>query len=180
MRAGKTVYSNFPLKGAVPYHDPLEVLGRVKNALILMDEAGLLLDQLKMFDMPYEIFYELRQHRKDGVDMLTSAQSIFDVAYPFRRLIQFENRIRLKIGKFVQVVVRDPQPAGDQFGKRLWFLNDWVFKIYRTEFKVKPPAYLGITGDGEEQIPVEYELSEREERYLLDLVRNVHPDMRAA
>lgn len=181
MRAGKTVYSNFPLKGAIPYHDPLQVLGRVKNALILMDEAGLLLDQLKMFDMPYQIFYELRQHRKDGVDLLTSAQSIFDVAYPFRRLIQFENRIKMKIWRFVQVIVRDPQPAGDQFGKRLWFLDDNTFKMYRTEFKVKPPEYLGIVHDEEgEKIEPNYDLSEREEAFLRDLINNVHPSMRRA
>lgn len=148
MEAGKTVYSNFPLKGAIPYFDPLEVLGRVKNALILMDEAGLLLDQLKMFDMPYEIFYELRQHRKDGVDLLVSAQSILDVAYVFRRLIQFENRITSKIWRFVQVDIRDPQQGGGKYGKQLWFLSDWVFKVYRTEYKVKPPAYLGLDLDG--------------------------------
>lgn len=184
MREGKTVFSNFPLKGAIPYHDPLSVLGRVKNALILMDEAGLLLDQLKMFEMPYEIFYELRQHRKDGVDLLTSAQSIFDVAYPFRRLIQYENRIRMKIGRIVQVIQRDPQPAGENYGKRLWYLNDWVFKIYRTEFKVKPPAYLGIGYDEHEDLSATtYEptvLSSKEEAYLRDLILNVHPSMRAA
>lgn len=182
MREGKTVYSNFPLKGAIPYHDPLSVLGRVKNALILMDETGLLLDQLKMFEMPYEIFYELRQHRKDGVDLLASAQSIFDVAYPFRRLIQFENRIRMKIGRFVQVIVRDPQPAGEAYGKRLWYLNDWVFKIYRTEFKVKPPAYLGIGFEEHEDLSsstYEPKLSKKEEAFLRDLIMNVHPSMRA-
>lgn len=179
---GKTVYSNFPLKGAIPYHDPLTVLGRVKNALIVMDEAGLLMDQLKMFDMPYEIWYELRQHRKDGVDLLTTAQSIFDVAYPFRRLIQFEHRIKLKIGRFVQVIVRDPQPAGDKFGKRLWYLDNHTFSIYRTDFKVKPPAYLGIQHDMMELIDVNgYDpdnLGRLEGDYLRDLILNIHPDYR--
>ncbi|NOU81544.1 hypothetical protein GC101_22025 [Paenibacillus sp. LMG 31459] len=152
-RQGKIVYSNLPLKGAIPYHDPLQVLGRVKNALILMDEAGILLDGLQMYNMPYEIFYELRQHRKDGVDLLMTAQSILDIAYPFRRLIQFENRITTKLGKYVQVSVKDPQPAGQVFGKRLWVLNKWVFDVYRTEFKVKPPEYLGIGAVDQEDMP---------------------------
>jgi hypothetical protein len=147
MMQGKTVYANFPLKGAIPYFEPLEVLGRVKNSLILMDEAGLLLDQMKMFDMPYEVFYELRQHRKDGVDLLTSAQSILDIAYPFRRLIQFEHRIQMKLGRFVQVFCRDPQPGGATYSKTIWYLSDWVFKVYRTDYKVKPPEYLGVYGD---------------------------------
>lgn len=153
MREGKVVYSNFPIKGAIPYHDPMQVLGRVKNALILMDEAGILLDGMQMYNMPYSVFYELRQHRKDGVDLLLTAQSILDIAYPFRRLIQFENRITLKLGNFVQVTVKDPQPSGQIFGKRLWHLSNWVFDIYRTEFKVKPPEYLGLAGINEEAMP---------------------------
>lgn len=149
MREGRTVYTNFPLKGAIPYHDLVEVLFTVKNALIIVDEAGLILDQLKMFEMPYELFYALRQHRKDGLDLYLSAQSLLDIAYVFRRLIQFENRITMKLGRFIYVSVRDPQPAGSQFGKRILYLSDWVFKIYRTEFKVKPPEYLGMNANGE-------------------------------
>lgn len=154
MREGKVVYSNFPLKGAIPYFDPLQVLGRVKNALIVMDEAGILLDGLRMYDMPYEVFYELRQHRKDGVDLLMSAQSILDIAYPFRRLIQYENRITMKLGNFVQVAIKDPQPGGTVFGKRIWHLSKWVFDVYRTDFKVKPPEYLGLAGIDEDEWPI--------------------------
>lgn len=172
MREGKVVYSNVPLKGAIPYHDPMQVLGRVKNALILMDEAGLLLDGMQMYNMPYEIFYELRQHRKDGVDLLLTAQSILDIAYPFRRLIQFENRISMKLGKFVQVSVKDPQPAGQIFGKRMWYLSDWVFKVYRTEFKVKPPEYLGIGSIDEEDMPdINYMDWEKEHHHIKELMK---------
>lgn len=173
MREGKVVYSNFPIKGAIPYHDPMQVLGRVKNALILMDEAGILLDGMQMYNMPYSVFYELRQHRKDGVDLLLTAQSILDIAYPFRRLIQFENRITMKLGNFVQVAVKDPQPAGQIFGKRLWHLSSWVFDIYRTEFKVKPPEYLGLAGIDEEALPDINEWRyEREMEYVRKLLES--------
>lgn len=175
MREGKVVYSNVPLKGAIPYHDPLQVLGKVKNALILMDEAGLLLDSMKMYDMPYEVFYELRQHRKDGVDLLLTAQSILDIAYPFRRLIQFENRISMKLGKVVQVTVKDPQPAGQIFGKRLWVLSNWVFKIYSTEFKVKPPEYLGIGGFDEDELPEAKYLDYEKEHYHIKELLKKYP-----
>ncbi|SFF49384.1 Zonular occludens toxin (Zot) [Paenibacillus algorifonticola] len=172
MREGKVVYSNFPLKGAIPYHDPLQVLGRVKNALIVMDEAGILLDGLQMYNMPYEVFYELRQHRKDGVDLLLTAQSILDIAYPFRRLIQFENRITMKLANFVQVSVKDPQPAGQIFGKRLWYLNKWIFDVYRTDFKVKTPDYLGLNGliDAEDMPEPDYEKWRREYEVLKQLM----------
>lgn len=179
MREGKVVYSNFPLKGAIPYHEPLEVLGRVKNCLIIMDEAGLLLDGLKLFDFPYEIFYELRQHRKDGVDLLMTAQNILDIAFPFRRLIQFENRITMKIGPFVQVSVKDPQVRTD-FGKRLWFLSPKIFQVYRSYYKVKPPEYLGL-GHGLDQDledlydQVRQRNSEYEMQILRDLIMDVPP-----
>lgn len=170
MREGKTVYSNFPIRGAIPYHDPLQVLGRVSNALILLDEAGIHLDGLQMYNMPYEIFYELRQHRKDGVDLLLTAQSILDIAYPFRRLIQFENRITMKLGRFVQVQVRDPQPGGAVYGKRIWYLADWVFKIYRTEYKVKPPEYFGMSLDDEDEIMIpEYMKAEEDRNFVQSL-----------
>lgn len=175
MREGKTVYSNFPIKGAIPYHDPLQVLGRVSNALILLDEAGIHLDGLQMYNMPYEIFYELRQHRKDGVDLLLTAQSILDIAYPFRRLIQFENRITMKLGRFVQVQVRDPQPGGAVYGKRIWYLADWVFKIYRTEFKVRPPEYFGMSMDDEDEIIIpEYTAAEEDRHFVHSLAGVIH------
>jgi hypothetical protein len=151
----------------------MQVLGRVKNALIVMDEAGILLDGLQMYNMPYEIFYELRQHRKDGVDLLLSAQSILDIAYPFRRLIQFEHRIIMKLGKFVQVATKDPQPAGQTFGKHIWLLNDWVFKIYRTEFKVKPPEYFDMSAIDQEDMPVPLNLRyEQEQDFMRSFYEN--------
>lgn len=168
MQQGKTVYSNLPIKGALPYHEPLEVLGHVKNALIVMDEAGLLLDSLKLYDFPYQIFYELRQHRKDGVDLLMTAQSILDIAYPFRRLIQFENRIHFKMGPFVQVQVRDPQPSGQVFGKRTWYLSKWVFDIYRTEFKVAPPDYLGLNNPLDNEAYVQTYMRYEKERLAME------------
>lgn len=167
MREGKTVYSNFPLKGAIPYNDPMEVLGRVKNALILMDEAGILLDIMKVWEMPYEIFYELRQHRKDGVDLLLSAQDISDIGVQFRRLIQFEYRILMKIWKFAQVACLNPK-TGASYNKSIWVLSDWVFKIYRSYYKVKPPEYLGVN-----QTDLDFDVSALENRPRSDYFNNL-------
>lgn len=167
MREGKTVYSNFPLKGAIPYNDPMEVLGRVKNALILMDEAGILLDIMKVWEMPYEIFYELRQHRKDGVDLLLSAQDISDIGVQFRRLIQFEYRILMKIWKFAQVACLNPK-TGASYNKSIWVLSDWVFKIYRSYYKVKPPEYLGVN-----QTDLDFDVSALESRPRCDYFNNL-------
>lgn len=97
--AGKKVYANFPLQGAEYYYDIFKLLGKVKNALIVCDEMGIMFDQLKMYDVPNHVWMELRQHRKDAVNILGTAQSINDIAYPVRRLIQFEYNIYFKAYK---------------------------------------------------------------------------------
>jgi hypothetical protein len=133
---GKTVYANYPLKGAIYYNDVFELLGNVNNALIVVDEMGIVFDQLRMYDVPDHTWMELRQHRKDGVNILGTAQSILDIAYPMRRLIQFEWNIYFKAWRFVAVTCRNPQPYGDRYGKYLWYLNKKIFSLYDTRHKV--------------------------------------------
>lgn len=140
MKKGKKVYSNFPLKGAEYTSDPISLLGKVENALIVIDEMGIVFDQLDMYSLPKHVWMELRQHRKDGVDILGTAQSMFDIAYPLRRLIQFEWNIFFKMGKLVVVSSRNPQRGGDQYGKRYWWLNSKVFEQYDTYHKVHEDA----------------------------------------
>lgn len=136
MKQGKKVYANYPLKGAEYVADPVELLGNVQNALIIVDEMGIIFDQLTMYELPKTVWMELRQHRKDGVDILGTAQSMYDIAYPMRRLIQFEWNIYFKFGKFVSVTCRNPQKGGDNYGRRLWHLNKKVFEQYDTYHKV--------------------------------------------
>lgn len=136
MKKGKKVYANYPLQGAEYFADILQVLGKVENALIVVDEAGIVFDQLTMYSMPQQTWMELRQHRKDGVDLLLTAQSMHDVAYPLRRLIQFEYNIFFKFDRFVTVTCRNPQRGGDNYGKRLWYLSPSLFGKYDTKHKV--------------------------------------------
>ncbi|MGL4338708.1 MAG: zonular occludens toxin domain-containing protein [Turicibacter sp.] len=136
MYRGKTVYSNIRIKGAIFVSDPRTLLGKVENALIIFDEMGIIFDQLTMHNIPHDVWIELRQHRKDGVDILGTAQSILDIAYPMRRLIQFEYNIFMKFWRFSIVHVRTPQARGQDFGKRVWFLSKKVFSAYDTNQKV--------------------------------------------
>ena len=136
MQKGKKVYANYPLKGAEFVEDVFPLLGNVKNALIIVDEAGIVFDQLRMYQVPSWIWMELRQHRHDGVDLLLTAQSILDIAYPMRRLIQFEWNIYFKMWRFVSVLCRNPQPRGDSYGKRLWYISPKVYDLYSTHYKV--------------------------------------------
>lgn len=138
MANGKTVYSNFHIKGAIYVRDPRELLGRpdIKNALIICDEMGILFDQLTMYSIDHNVWVELRQHRKDGIDILGTAQSIHDIAYPMRRLIQFEYNIYMKLFRFAIANCRNPQPRGEGYGKRIYYLSKRVFDSYDTNQKV--------------------------------------------
>jgi Zonular occludens toxin (Zot). len=149
MKNGRRVYANFRMKNLgslerlyTHYNDPLEVLGKVKNALILMSEVGILLDQLNMWEVPYEVWVELRQHRKDGVNIIADAQDISDVAYTFRRLIQFQYHIyaKYRITKNIfitKVRVFNPQPKGDDYGRRFWISDIRLFDYYDTNYKLE-------------------------------------------
>ena len=147
MKKGKKVYANFPLHGAEYTNDPVALLGNVKDALIVVDEMGIIFDQLTMYEMPKHVWMELRQHRKDGVDLLGTAQSLHDIAYPMRRLIQFEWNIYFKMGRFVSVTCRVPQKNGDSYGKRIWHLNKKVFEKYDTYHKVNEDATEKLGGE---------------------------------
>lgn len=159
--SGKMVYSNFKMQNLpnpelyMHYNDPLEVLGKVDNALILMSEVGILLDSHKIWDLPHEVWDELRQHRKDGVNIICDAQSMDDTASKFRRLIQFQYHIYMKMtlpsitgigyrdekGKwkvtFQLARVRNPQRGGQDFGRRYWIFNPKYFHYYDTNYKLE-------------------------------------------
>lgn len=176
MRSGKPVFANFKMQNLgkmerlyTHYNDPLEVLGQVKNALILMSEVGILLDQMKMWEIPHETWIELRQHRKDGVNIIADAQSTSDVAYTFRKLIQFQYHIygKYKLSKNVfltKVRVFNPQPKGDDYGRRFWVNNVGLFKYYDTNYKLERNESLYDIGQRLIQSPYAIKLQEENRR----------------
>lgn len=155
MDAGKPVYANFRMHNLrrpelyTHFNDPLEVLGKVSNALILMSEVGILLDQMRMYQIDPLVWDELRQHRKDGVNIIADAQSMGDVSYMFRRLIQFQYHIYSKMKVFpstrltphgltLQLVrVFNPQPKGADYGRRYWKHDTSYFQFYDTNYKLE-------------------------------------------
>lgn len=170
MKKGKKVYANYPLEGAEYFVDPLEVMGKVSNALIVIDEAGVVFDQLRMYDMPVQTWMELRQHRKDGVDLLMTAQNLSDVAYPLRKLIQFEHNIFMKFGRMVIVNCRTPQRGGDQYGKRLWWISKAVFGKYDTNHKVALEKRAQETTEQAMSSEKFLAYRENQEKMLLDII----------
>jgi len=157
---GKTIWTNFDMYDmpnpdkVIKYNDPLEPLTEARNSLILMSEVGILLSTQKMYKIPEEIWDEFKQHRKDGNNIMADAQSISDVAYMFRNLIQYQYHIYSRMRFFKQkkksdeefdkylfnlllVRVFNPQPKGMDYGRRYWTYNPKYFDHYATEYKLE-------------------------------------------
>jgi hypothetical protein len=90
MQKGKKVYANYKVEGA-EYFKELSDVRHVKNALILIDEAGIYLPAQAWRDIPFEFIRQIRQHRHDGLDMWYTAQDMQDVAPYLRRITQFQH-----------------------------------------------------------------------------------------
>lgn len=158
--AGKTVWTNFDMFNmpnpdkVIKYNDPLEPLENAENSLILMSEVGILLSTQKMYKIPEEVWDNFKQHRKDGNNIIADAQSMSDVAYMFRNLIQYQYHIYSRTRMFKQrkkspeefdrylinlllVRVFNPQPKGMDYGRRYWTYNPKYFDHYDTAYKLE-------------------------------------------
>lgn len=136
------------------YNDPLEPLTEARNSLILMSEVGILLSMQKMYKIPEQTWDEFKQHRKDGNNIIADAQSMSDVAWMFRNLIQYQYHIYSRYRLFKQrkrpddvadryllnlllVRVFNPQPKGMDYGRRYWTYNPRYFNYYDTNYKLE-------------------------------------------
>lgn len=88
MRKGRPVYANYNVKGAHRWSE-LHQLFSVENAVILIDEASLVLPSQAWQSIPFEVLAYWRQHRHKGVDVLYTAQDKTEVVKSLRSLTQF-------------------------------------------------------------------------------------------
>lgn len=61
---------------------------REGTMIFILDELSLLLDANNWDNLPQEVKFLLRQHRKYGVDILGFSQSVRDIDVKYRRLVQ--------------------------------------------------------------------------------------------
>jgi hypothetical protein len=88
MLRGREVYANFNLRGAYKFEQLYEVL-EVRDALILIDEASLVVPSQAWTAIPFEVLANWRQHRHKGTDLLYTAQDKTEVVKALRSLTQF-------------------------------------------------------------------------------------------
>lgn len=96
MKKGIPVYANYPLKGAIRFSQISELFD-VKEATILLDEAGLVAPAGHWKAIPFEVMAHWRQHRHAKINLWYTAQDLQDVAVPLRRVTQFVNEVN-KLG----------------------------------------------------------------------------------
>jgi len=74
----KVIYDHLALVGK----------GHEGSLLLVLDELSLLLDARSWDQLPQQVKFILRQHRKFGVDVIGFSQSVKDIDTVYRRLVQ--------------------------------------------------------------------------------------------
>jgi hypothetical protein len=139
MKRGRKVYANYQLKGAVYFKELSELVG-VKDALILVDEAGIYLPAQAWKHIPFEFIRQLRQHRHDGLDLWYTAQDMQDVATYLRRLTQFQHDFS-RIWKFYHCRTSNPRTR-ERYGFDLGYISPKVYEYYDTTENIDFAEYL--------------------------------------
>jgi zona occludens toxin (predicted ATPase) len=142
-KRGRPVYANYQLNfGDIKTHyfKELDELQGIKNALILVDEAGIYLPAQAWRNIPFEFIRQIRQHRHDGLDLWYTAQDMQDVATYLRRITQFQHDYN-KIWKFSGERTINPRNKA-KYGFDFSFLNKKFFKLYDTTENIDFGNYL--------------------------------------
>lgn len=127
MKKGIPVYANFPLKGAIHYNQIQEVF-HVKEAVILLDEAGLAAPSGFWKAIPFEVMAHWRQHRHAKIDLYYTAQDLLDVATPLRRVTQFANEVK-KMGPLIWWKTVNPR-SKEKFGGGFTIFDMDIARMY--------------------------------------------------
>lgn len=123
----RPVYANYPLKGAIRYHQVEELFG-IREAIILIDEAGLVAPAGFWKAIPFDVMAHWRQHRHAKIDVWYTAQSLQDVAVPLRRVTQFVNQVK-KLGPLITWKCIDPQ-SKEKYGGGFHFYDQAIADQY--------------------------------------------------
>lgn len=153
---GRDIYANYTLNfepkknrkgkvytGEVHYFKELSEIAGVKNALILVDEAGIYLPSQAWRNIPFEFMRQLRQHRHDGLDLWYTAQDMGDVVTYLRRITQYEHSFN-KFGKFTFKRTINPRTK-EKYSFDIYRFNKKYFDLYDTTENVDLGDFLKET-----------------------------------
>lgn len=136
---GKTIYANFECSFATRFTE-LDEIYEVKNAIILIDEAGIYLPAQSWKSIPFEFLRAIRQHRKNGLDLYYTGQDMRDVATALRRVTQFQHDFE-RVWKVFICHTTSPTRK-KKYGFNVTLLKKKIFKLYDTNFEVGFSKYM--------------------------------------
>lgn len=136
---GRKVYANFQTTFATYFKELYEIYD-VRDALILIDEAGIYLPAQAWQKIPFEFMRAIRQHRHNGLDLWYTAQDFLDVSTSLRRVTQFEHVVS-RSAKLCFTKTYNPRTK-EKYGFDFHILNKNVFNLYDTNFDVGLAEYL--------------------------------------
>lgn len=146
---GRDIYANYNLNfpekkgykcGKVHYFKELSDISDVRNALVLIDEAGIYLPAQAWRDIPFEFIRQLRQHRHDGLDLWYTAQDLGDVATYLRRITQYEHSFN-KFLSFTFKKTINPRTK-EKYSFDIYHFSKKYFAYYDTTENVDLGNYL--------------------------------------
>lgn len=127
MKKGIPVYANYNLQGSTKWNQ-VEELFEVKEATILIDEAGLVAPAGFWKAIPFDVMAHWRQHRHKRINVYFTAQDLQDIAVPLRRVTQYVNECK-KFGPLMITKCTNPR-SKEKYGSTYHFFDIDVAKKY--------------------------------------------------
>lgn len=89
LKRGRTVYSNFPIKGCHQFSlDDLIDYAFPENSIVIIDEAGRLFNARNWKDLPSEVFDMFTMHRHLNIEMYIGVQAFNRIDTSLREVIE--------------------------------------------------------------------------------------------
>jgi len=121
------------------YWKKLEDLWTIEQGIIFMDEAHVYINARRWKDLPEEMERKLAQHRKDGLHIICTVQSVNRLDTIFRELIDFwyvyENNL-LWFTRW-EFNIDDDKQKRFPMSKRIFFKRKKIYMSYDTLEKIE-------------------------------------------
>ena len=140
-KKGRKVYANFSTTFCTYYKELNEIFG-VRDAVILIDEAGIYLPAQAWKQIPFEFMRSIRQHGKAGNDLYYTAQDMQDVSTALRRVTQFQRDFS-RMGRFCMEKCINPK-SKEKYGFSISILNKKIFDLYDTNDEVEFGDFMNL------------------------------------
>lgn len=145
LKAGRKVYSNYPIHGAFLYEDLSQVLA-VRDGVIIVDEINLVCPSRWFNKLPPKLAYFWSQTRKFGLDIYWTAQHIDRVEKIVREISNWVWVYEALPLGFHKGLCFIPEHVGKEkaraFDRKLFRISKKIYAHYDTKHPISLPSSL--------------------------------------